>query len=230
MGRIEIDLFTTLDLVAQAPGAPDEDNEGGFTFGGWQAGHPDGVVGERIRAGIAATDALLLGRKTYDIFAAYWPKQEDDFAGGIAGTFNRIPKYVASRSRLSLEWAGSSQIGPDVAAAVRDIRAKHENIHVIGSLDFVQTLLSEKLFDRLNLIVYPILLGSGKKVFAGGTVPSNLTLAEPAFSTPAGTVILRYALADGIPGTGDMTKQGSTSSRMAAPTAIQREIPRLRSG
>ena len=205
MGRIEIDLFTTLDLVAQAPGGPEEDQEGGFQFGGWQAPFMDDVVGERIQTGIAAMDALLLGRKTYDIFANYWPLQEDDFAGGIAGTFNRIPKYVASRHEMELAWAGTSQLGPDIATAVRELRDRHENIHVIGSLDFVQTLLSEKLFDRLNLFVYPILLGSGKKVFSGGAVPSNLTLAEPAFSTSTGTVVLRYQLEEGVPATGDMT-------------------------
>jgi len=207
VGRIEIDLFATLDLVAQAPGSPDEDPEGGFKFGGWQAPFADDVVGEQIVAGIAAMDALLLGRKTYDIFAGYWPRKEDDFANGIAGKLNRVPKYVASRSRLNLEWAGSSQVGPDIATAVRDIRDRHENVHVIGSLDFVQTLLSERLFDRLNLFVYPIVLGSGKKVFGSGTVPSNLTLAEPAFSSPAGTVLLHYELAKGVPVTGDMDKQ-----------------------
>ena len=204
MGRIEIDLFTSLDLVAQAPGGREEDREGGFEFGGWQAPFQDNVGGERIAAGIAAMDALLLGRKTYDIFAEYWPRKEDDFANGIAGNLNRIPKYVASRSRLDLGWAGSSQIGPDIATAVREIRDRHENVHVIGSLDFVQTLLSERLFDRLNLIVYPIILGAGKKVFGSGTVPSNLTLAEPAFSSPTGAVLLRYELAAGVPATGNM--------------------------
>jgi dihydrofolate reductase len=207
VGRIEIDLFATLDLVAQAPGSPQEDPEGDFKFGGWQAPFPDDVVGEQIVAGIAAMDALLLGRKTYDIFAGYWPRKEDGFANGIAGIFNRVPKYVASRSRLNLEWAGSSQVGPDIATVIRDIRDRHENVHVIGSLDFVQTLLSERLFDRLNLFVYPIVLGSGKKVFGSGTVPSNLTLAEPAFSSPTGTVLLHYELAMGVPVTGDMDKE-----------------------
>jgi dihydrofolate reductase len=209
MGHIEIDLFTTLDLVAQAPGGPDEDTEDGFAFGGWQAPLMDDVVGERVRAGIATMDALLLGRKTYDVFASYWPKKDDDFAGGIAGTFNRIPKYVASRGNLDLEWAGTSQLGPDIAAAVRELRDRHENIHVIGSLDFVQTLLSKRLFDRLNLFVYPIVLGSGKKVFGSGTVPANLRLAEPAVSTPVGAVLLHYELADGVPATGDMDEMGS---------------------
>jgi len=206
MGSIEIDLFTTLDLVAQAPGGPEEDTEGGFKFGGWQAPHHDDVVGEQIVGGIVGMDALLLGRKTYDIFAGYWPKQEDDFAGGIAGKLNRVPKYVASRGNLNLDWAGSSQIGPDIATAVRNIRDRHEHVHVIGSLNFVQTLLSERLFDRLNLFVYPIVLGTGKKVFGSGTIPSNLKLAEPAISTSSGTVILHYDLAEGVPATGDMSE------------------------
>src|SRR4051794_22607096 len=207
MGRIEIDLFTTLDLVAQAPGGPQEDPEGGFKFGGWQAPFQDDLVGEQVVAGINAMDALLLGRKTYDIFSGYWPRKEDDFANGIAGKLNRIPKYVASRSHPDLAWAGSSPIGPDIATAVREIRNQHENIHVIGSLNFVQTLLSERLFDRLNLFVYPIVLGAGKKVFGSGTVPSNLTLAEPAISTPTGAVVLHYELAEGEPVTGDMDKE-----------------------
>src|SRR5205814_884675 len=122
-------------------------------------------------------------------------------AWGIPGKFNSIPKYVASRGTLNLEWAGTTQIGPDVPKAVRELRERHENIHVIGSLNFVQTLLADQLFDRLNLWVYPILLGEGKKVFSGGAVPSNLTLAEPAFSTPKGTLVLQYELAPGVPGT-----------------------------
>lgn len=203
MGLIHIDLFTTLDGVAQAPGGPEEDPANDFAFGGWQAPLMDGVVGEQIDAGMAGMDALLLGRRTYDIFAAYWPG-----AGGeIARLFNRLPKYVASRRRPTLDWAGSTLLGPDVAAAVRELRDRHTNIHVIGSLDFVQTLFAERLFDRLSLWVYPILLGGGKKVFARGVVPTNLTLIEPAVSSPMGAVLQRYALADGTPGVGDMSVQ-----------------------
>ncbi|MEZ4505268.1 MAG: dihydrofolate reductase family protein [Thermomicrobiales bacterium] len=204
MGRIQIDLFTTLDLVAQAPGAPDEDPEDGFAFGGWQAPMMDEVVGEQVQQSIFTTDALLLGRKTYEAFAEYWPSKADDFAGGIAGLFNRIPKYVASRSNPRLDWTGSSLIGPDIAASIGEIRDRHESVHVIGSIDFVQTLLSERLFDQLKLIVYPITLGSGKKVFGNGTIPTNLKLAEPAVTTPTGAVILHYELLDGIPATGTM--------------------------
>ena len=200
MGLIQIDLFTTLDGVAQAPGAPDEDREGGFEFGGWQAPLVDPAVGDEVTAGIAKLDALLLGRKTYDIFAAYWPHQ----TGVIAEVFNRVPKYVASRDEPALEWDGSTLLGADIVDAVREVRDRHDNIHVIGSLDLVQTLLAERLFDQLNLWVFPIVLGGGKKVFAGGTVPANVTLVEPAITTPRGAVLLRYALADGTPGTGVM--------------------------
>jgi dihydrofolate reductase len=201
MGLIHIDLFSTLDGVAQAPGGPEEDAEGGFAFGGWQAPLIDEVVGEQIDAGMAGMDALLLGRRTYDIFAGYWPHARGD----IAELFNRLPKYVASRRTPTLEWAGSTLLGPDVAAALRDLRDRHENIHVIGSLDFVQTLFAERLFDRLTLWVYPILLGSGKKVFAGGVVPTNLRLIEPVIASPKGAVLQRYALAEGTPGVGDMS-------------------------
>lgn len=201
MGLIHIDLFTTLDGVAQAPGGPDEDPADGFKFGGWQAPLIDEVVGEQIQSGMAELDALLLGRRTYDIFAAYWPHQHGD----IARLFNRIPKYVASRQAPTLEWAGSTLLGPDVAAGVRQLRDRHENIHVIGSLNFVQTLFAERLFDRLTLWVYPILLGSGKKVFADGVVPTNLTLIDPVVASPKGAVLQRYALADGTPGVGDMS-------------------------
>lgn len=113
MGLIHIELFATLDLVAQAPGGPDED-PAGFPSGGWQAPIRDEVAGAQVAAAYEGTDALLLGRRTYDIFAAYWPHQE---GGEIATLFNRVPKYVASRGRPGLSWAGSTQLGPDLASA-----------------------------------------------------------------------------------------------------------------
>lgn len=203
MGLIHIDLFTTLDGVAQAPGGPEEDTENSFAFGGWQAPLFDEVVGEQVAGGMEGMDALLLGRRTYDIFANYWPQQE----GFIADLFNRIPKYVASRQDLELGWEGSSLLGPDVPAAIQELRERHNNVHVIGSLDLVQTLLTEKLFDRLNLWVYPILLGEGKKVFDGGAVPSNLKLIEPVVASPKGAVMQRYELLEGVPGVGDMSAE-----------------------
>lgn len=200
MGLIDIEIFATLDLVAQAPGGPDEDPEG-FSFGGWQAPLIDEVSGAHVGAAYEGTDALLLGRRTYDIFAAYWPNQNDEFGA----LFNSIPKYVASRGAPELSWAGSTQLGPDLAGAVREIRDRHEKVTVVGSLNLVQTLLREKLFDRIDLWVHPIMLGAGKKVFDGGAVPTNVSLLQSPVASPNGIVYLQYGLAEGIPGTGDMS-------------------------
>jgi dihydrofolate reductase len=205
VGLIHIDLFSTLDGVAQAPGKSDEDTDGGFEFGGWQAPLFDEIIGDQVGAGMVGLDALLLGRKTYDIFAAFWPYQEDGVDAEIARLFNDLPKYVASRRNPVLEWANSTLLGPDTVSAVRQVRDGHANVHVIGSLDLVQTLLAERLFDRFTLWVFPIVLGSGKKIFADGAVPANLMLTEPAVTSSTGAVLLRYALAEGTPGTGDMS-------------------------
>jgi dihydrofolate reductase len=203
MGLIQIEMFATLDLVGQAPGGPEEDPEG-FPYGGWQAPLMDEAAGAQVAAAYEGTDALLLGRRTYDIFAAFWPTQESGEDGDFAALFNRIPKYVASRGTPDLSWAGSTHLGPDLPAAVREIRDRHEHVTVVGSLDLVQTLLREKLFDRLDLWVHPIVLGVGKKVFDAGAVPTNLSLLEPPATSPKGTVYLRYELAEGTPATGDM--------------------------
>ena len=204
MGLIHIELFATLDLVAQAPGGPDEDPSGGFPFGGWQAPLMDDMVGQSVDAGLADFDALVLGRRTYDIFAAYWPGQEAGADGSIARQFNAVPKYVASRGTPTLEWAGSSQLGPDLAVEFQALRERHENVHVIGSVDFVQTLLAQQLFDELVLWVYPIVLGQGKKVFPDGAAPSTLTLLEPPLVSAKGAVLLRYGPAGAVR-TGDMS-------------------------
>jgi dihydrofolate reductase len=201
-GRIYIDLFLTLDGVAQAPGGPDEDRESGFPFGGWQAPLIGEVDGRSVGEGIAAMDALVLGRKTYDIFASYWP-QHTGADAPIAQTFNRIPKYVASRHPLTLDWAGTSQLGPDAVADVVALRDKHERIHVIGSIDFVQSLLAAGAYDELSLWVYPVVLGQGKKLFPDGAAPATMTLLEPPLVSAQGAVLLRYGPAGEVR-TGDM--------------------------
>jgi dihydrofolate reductase len=206
MGMIHIDLFTTLDGVAQAPGGPEEDTDGGFPFAGWQAPLFDDAVGEQVGSGLAELDALLLGRRTYEIFAAYWPHQEAGVDGGIAELFNRVPKYVASRGTPSLDWAGSTQLGPDLGSAVRDVRERHEHVHVIGSVNLVQTLLAQDLYDELTLWVHPVVLGTGKKVFPDGATAARLRLTAPAITSPSGTVLLRYAPTGAVPTTGDMSQ------------------------
>jgi dihydrofolate reductase len=202
-GRIRIDLFTTLDGVAQAPGGPEEDPSGAFPYGGWQAPLIDDVVGQSVGAGIDGMDALVLGRRTYDIFASYWPRYGEGSASGIAQVFNSIPKYVASRGTPDLTWQGSSQLGSDLRAEIAALRERHDDIHVIGSVDLVQTLLADGLYDELVLWMYPIVLGQGKKVFPDGAAPANLTLLAPPVTSSTGAVLLRYAPA-GLPRTGDM--------------------------
>ncbi|QZY51107.1 dihydrofolate reductase family protein [Leucobacter tenebrionis] len=201
-GRIVIDLFTTLDGVAQAPGAPDEDPAGGFRFGGWQAPHPDDMVGRSVMDGMHRMDALLLGRRTYDIFAEYWPQHGDSEVGRV---LNALPKYVATRNRdFPLGWPGSTRVGDDLPGELARLRERHDEVHVIGSIDLVQTLVAERLFDELKLWVYPIVLGEGSRVFPDGAAPTNLRLIEPPVSGSAGAVLLRYAPEAGSPETGTM--------------------------
>lgn len=202
-GRIIIDLFTTLDGVAQGPGGTDEDNSGGFRFSGWQAGYPSSGVGGQVMEGMTHLDALLLGRRTYDIFASYWPQHTDGESGVIGRLFNRVPKYVASRDPdVALDWDGSSRVGDDLASEITEMRARHREVHVIGSVDFVHTLLAEGLFDELKLWVYPILLGAGKKVFDDGALPSVLRLLELPIADDGGVLLLRYGRTDRVPDVG----------------------------
>ncbi|MCU1445594.1 dihydrofolate reductase family protein [Cryobacterium sp.] len=205
-GRIHIDLFTTLDGVSQAPGGPDEDTDGGFAYGGWQAPLIDETDGAQVDAGIQSMDALMLGRRTYDIFASYWPHQLNGPAAGIARKFDAIPKYVASRGTPELSWRDSHLLGPDLAAELAALRERHEEIHVIGSIDFARTLVADGLFDQLNLWVYPIVLGAGKRLFPddGPPVALELLAAEPA--SAQGTVLLRYGPTGSLPATGDMSE------------------------
>ncbi|MFB7842843.1 dihydrofolate reductase family protein [Microbacterium sp. NPDC056052] len=203
-GRIIIDLFTTLDGVAQAPGGPEEDTSDGFRFGGWQATLPSEAVMRSVTEGMETLDALLLGRRTYDIFAGYWPEHTTGPEGFIGQLFNRVPKYVASRNAgIELDWQGSTRVGADLAAEIADMRENHRDVHVIGSVDLVQTLLDGQLYDELQLWVYPIVLGQGKKVFPDGATPHNMRLVH-AESGDGGTLLLRYAPLPGEPTTGTM--------------------------
>lgn len=209
-GRIHIDLFTTLDGVAQAPGGPDEDTDGGFAFGGWQAPLIDETDGAQVAEGIQSMDALLLGRRTYDIFAGYWPHQLDGPDAEIALKFDSIPKYVASRGAPELGWRDSHLLGSDLGAEVAVLRDRHESIHVIGSIDFARTLVAEGLFDQLNLWVYPIVLGAGKRLFTDDGPPASLELLAAEVSSKKGAVLLRYGRKGTAPATGDMTRGDPT--------------------
>jgi dihydrofolate reductase len=189
MGALVVNMFTSLDGVLQGPGAPDEDREGGFEYGGWQAPYLDEESGKVVGDHIAGLEALLLGRKTYEIFAAYWPKQPAE--GPIAARLNAAPKYVASQTLDTVAWTNSRLLEGDLAEAVGRLKARFGRVDVIGSGNLVQTLLREELVDRLNLWVHPVLLGSGKRLFAKGTVPTALGLVESA-TFPKGVVHLIY--------------------------------------
>ena len=206
MGKLIVTEFMTLDGVAQAPGGPEEDPEGGFTHGGWQApliqADDAQTGGDELLEEASRMDALLLGRRTYEIFAGFWPNapKEDPFTDLL----NRVPKYVASRTLTEpLEWNESTLLQGDLPAAVAEIKDRHDEVHVIGSLDLVQSLLQERLVDRLRLWQYPLVLGTGKRVFAHGTVPAALRLTHSA-THPNGSLQLTYELA-GEPTYGDMT-------------------------
>ena len=201
MGKLIVTEFVTLDGVAQAPGEPDEDRDGDFTHGGWQAPLLDqesgGVMFEQARS----MDALLLGRRTYEIFADYWPKAPEEIP--FTGLLNGVPKYVASRTLAApLGWRGSTLVSEPIADGVASLKERHDQLHVIGSLNLVQSLLRFGLVDRLNLWQYPLLLGSGKRVFADGTVPTALRLTE-SVTYPNGTLQLAYETA-GAPTYGNL--------------------------
>lgn len=179
MGKLIVTEFVTLDGVAQGPGGPDEDRDGGFTHGGWQAPLVDEEAGAVLFEQASKMDALLLGRRTYEGFASYWPTAPQEIP--FTGLLNQAPKYVASRTLAEpLAWQGSELLGEPVAESVASLKDRYDEIHVIGSLNLVQSLLRSGLVDRLNLWMYPLVLGSGKRVFADGTVPTALRLAESA--------------------------------------------------
>jgi dihydrofolate reductase len=190
MRRIIGAAFVSLDGVMQAPGDPDEDRSGGFELGGWLAGFFDEEVGERIDALFAAPFDLLLGRRTYDIFAAYWPYNADE-AGGIGERFGRASKYVLTRSGQSLDWQNSHRLESlDALAALK--RGEGPDLIVQGSGTLYPQLLRAGLIDRLVLMIFPVVLGSGKRLFGDGTVPGALRLAEHRV-TARGNIVATYA-------------------------------------
>jgi len=204
MGRLIVTEFMTLDGVGQAPGGSDEDRDGGFRHGGWQAPVADPESGEVIFGQAESMDALLLGRRTYEIFAEYWPGAPPE--SPFTTLLNGVPKYVASRTLTgALAWQGSTLVADDLVETVTALKGRHDELHVIGSLDLVQSLLRAGLVDRMNLWVYPLLLGSGKQVFADGTVPTALRLTQ-SVTYPSGTLHLGYETV-GVPTYGSIASE-----------------------
>jgi dihydrofolate reductase len=189
MRELIVNAFMTLDGVVQAPGGPGEDDSDGFAYGGWSVTYWDEPMGEAMGRIMGVPFDLLLGRRTYDIFAAHWPKAVDDPG---AKPLNDATKYVASRGRPTLEWANSNLLEGDVAEAVGELKkGDGPELQVHGSGNLVQTLLRNGLVDRFNLWVFPVVVGSGKRLFADGTIPAALKLVESAVSS-TGVVMGTY--------------------------------------
>jgi dihydrofolate reductase len=179
----------TLDGVMQAPGGPEEDPRGGFTHGGWAMPFGDEVVKRALDETVSGEFDLLLGRRTYDIFASYWPHQGDN---PVTKGFDRAVKYVVTRGHGELGWKASRRIGGDVAQEVRRLKASDgPALHIWGSHQLLQTLIAADLVDEYRLWVAPVVLGEGKRLFDTGVPPRALTLVETA-STPKGVLLNTY--------------------------------------
>lgn len=190
MGKLIVSEFLTLDGVMQAPGKPDEDTEGGFEHGGWQLEYFDEIFGQTVMEAFATTGALLLGRKTYDIFAGHWPNQPSD--DPVAETMNGFDKFVVSKTLEEAKWINSSVIKSDVVGEIRKLKQQPgKDIRVIGSGELVQTLIEHDLVDEYSLMIHPIVLGSGKRLFRAGSPLTSLVLIDSK-TTTKGVVISTY--------------------------------------
>lgn len=191
MRKVIAATFVSLDGVMQAPGGPEEDTAGGFKFGGWTFHYWDEVMGEAMGGTFNAPFDLLLGRKTYEIFAAHWPQIQND---PIADSFNAVKKYVATRSDRPLTWNNSVALR-DAGTEVARLKQQDGPVLLIqGSSDLIQTLLANDLIDEFRLLVFPVVLGRGKKLFGDGALPIGLKLVESKAST-TGVIISTYARA-----------------------------------
>jgi dihydrofolate reductase len=190
--RIVVSEFLTLDGVMQAPGRSEEDTDAGFQHGGWQLdnNYIDDVAGQAIMESFEEAGGMLLGRRTYDIFAAYWPSSDEE---PFAGVMNNMKKYVASRTlKAPLEWENSELLEGDTVDAVRELKKQPgKNIFVIGSGDLAQTLIDNDLVDEYRLMIHPIVVGGGKRLFRDGNPLAKLTLTDSKTST-TGVVLLTY--------------------------------------
>jgi dihydrofolate reductase len=189
MSTIAINSFLTLDGVAQAPGGPAEDTDGGFEHGGWQVPYFSEQLGQIIGAWHTGAGGLLLGRRTYEIFTSYWPHVPAGHENaGMAKILNETPKFVASRTRESAGWQNTTILGGDVPAAVAELKSQDlGELQVLGSIDLAQTLIRHNLIDEYRLTVFPVVLGTGKRLFGDGITPSGLELVSTQV-TDAGVI------------------------------------------
>jgi dihydrofolate reductase len=191
MRKVTAATFVSVDGVMQAPGGPGEDDSGGFKHGGWTVPHFDDAVGEAMGGLFSQPFELLLGRKTYDIFAAHWPRAEGGPDDALAKQFNKTTKYVATKSSMPLTWQNSVALH-DVANDVARLKLKSgPDLLIQGSSDLIQTLLAHGLIDQFTLLVFPVVLGAGKRLFGEGTKASTLKLVSSRAS-PSGVAISTY--------------------------------------
>jgi dihydrofolate reductase len=187
MRKVIVLEHITLEGVIQAPGGPDEDTSGGFKYGGWISPYSDEILGTLLRKQMNKPFDLLLGRKTYDIWAPYWPQHADVWPGA-----NAAVKYVASNTLTSGEWQPSLFLNGDVAGKVAKIKQQPgPDLHVWGSSVLIQTLLKQDLIDTFWLMIYPLTLGRGKRLFADGTIPAAFKATESQV-TPNGVIVVNY--------------------------------------
>jgi dihydrofolate reductase len=191
MRKVIVNEFLSLDGVMQAPGDPDEDRSGGFEHGGWQLPYFDDDFAKVAFKGMTETDGYLFGRRTYQIMAAYWPTQPDDVP--FAASLNGLPKYVASTTLSEpLEWRNSTLLKGDVAKAVAELKEQPgKNLVVLGSGELVQTLMKSDLVDEYGLMINPIVLGSGKRLFRDGSARLPLRLVR-SMTTSTGVLVATY--------------------------------------
>ena len=188
MRELVVLTFLTLDGVMQAPGGPEEDPSANFEHGGWSAGYWDDEIDQAMGDAMSKPFDLVLGRKTYEIFAAHWPYSDDPGAEPL----NRATKHVASTTRKELEWENSKLIEGEVPAGVRALKQQDgPDLQVHGSANLIQTLLKHELIDEFRIWTFPLVLGRGKRLFDGGTVPEGLELASSQVSS-TGVTIARY--------------------------------------
>lgn len=193
MRKIVVLEHISLDGVIQAPGGPEEDTSGGFAHGGWIAHYGDEVSGGLLRKQMNSPFDLLFGRKTFEIWEPYWPKHAD-----VWPNVNKATKYVVSNTRASSEWQPSVFLSGDIAGEVAKLKQQQgSDLHVWGSGDLLQTLIKHDLVDVFWLMMYPITLGSGKRLFADGTIPAAFKVTEST-ATPSGILIVRYERAGTI--------------------------------
>lgn len=189
MRKLTINTFVTLDGVMQAPGGPEEDTDGGFKYGGWSFHYWDEMMGKTMDERMSKPFDLLLGRKTYEIFAAHWPHIKNDPA---ADKLNSVTKYVVSTTLHKAEWNNSSLIKNDVVNTIRKLREQEgPEIQVHGSSNLIQTLIKNNLIDEYHIWTFPVTVGKGKRLFDEGTIPSNMKLVNSRTST-TGVVITVY--------------------------------------